>query len=74
MKTRAAVVHQVNALTIETIELDPPQATEVLVRVRAAGRLPVNELITQHYSLDQAAQAFADMEAGTTARGVIVFD
>ncbi len=37
MQTRAAVVREYNQLTIETIELDSPQATEVLVRVRAAG-------------------------------------
>ncbi len=37
MKTRAAVVRELNQLTIETIELDPPKATEVLVRVHAAG-------------------------------------
>ena len=37
MKTRAAVVREINQLSIETIELDPPLATEVLLRVRAAG-------------------------------------
>jgi S-(hydroxymethyl)glutathione dehydrogenase / alcohol dehydrogenase len=44
-----------------------------LVELYRAGRLPVNELITQRYSLDQVAQAFADMQAGTIARGVIIF-
>lgn len=37
MQTRAAVVREINQLTIETVELDPPKASEVLVRVRAAG-------------------------------------
>lgn len=37
MKTRAAVVREVDKLTIEEIELDPPKAGEVLVRVQAAG-------------------------------------
>ena len=37
MKTRAAVVRELNKLTVETVELDAPKANEVLVRVRAAG-------------------------------------
>ena len=38
-----------------------------------AGRLKLDELITKRYSIDQAPQAFADMESGKNARGVIVF-
>jgi Zn-dependent alcohol dehydrogenase len=37
MKIRAAVVPVTNQLSIETIELDPPRAGEVLVRTVAAG-------------------------------------
>ena len=37
MQTRAAVVREINQLTIESVELDAPKASEVLVRVRAAG-------------------------------------
>lgn len=37
MKIKAAVVRQINRLSIETVELDPPKATEVMVRVQAAG-------------------------------------
>jgi hypothetical protein len=37
MKIKAAVVREINQLAIETVELDPPQANEVLVRVKAAG-------------------------------------
>ncbi|MSU70361.1 MAG: Zn-dependent alcohol dehydrogenase [Opitutaceae bacterium] len=37
MKIRAAVVHAANQLSIETIELSPPAAGEVLVRTHAAG-------------------------------------
>lgn len=37
MKTKAAVVREANKLTIEEIELDPPKANEVLVRMQAAG-------------------------------------
>ena len=38
-----------------------------------AGKLKLDELITQRYSIDQAPQAFADMQSGRNARGVIVF-
>lgn len=37
------------------------------------GRLKLDELVTATYSIDQAQQAFADLEAGVNARGVIVF-
>ncbi|WP_203143233.1 zinc-binding dehydrogenase [Marinobacter mangrovi] len=39
-----------------------------------AGKLKLDELITQTYRIDQAPQAFDDMVAGKNARGVIVFD
>ncbi len=38
------------------------------------GKLKLDELITRHYRLGQINEAFADMEAGENARGVIVFD
>jgi S-(hydroxymethyl)glutathione dehydrogenase/alcohol dehydrogenase len=38
-----------------------------------AGRLKLEELITQRYAIDEAPQAFADLQAGKNARGVIVF-
>ncbi|MBS0337201.1 MAG: Zn-dependent alcohol dehydrogenase [Proteobacteria bacterium] len=38
-----------------------------------AGRLKLDELITRRYSIDEAPQAFADMQSGKNARGVIVF-
>ncbi|HYW93142.1 MAG TPA: Zn-dependent alcohol dehydrogenase [Gammaproteobacteria bacterium] len=38
------------------------------------GRLKLDELVTRTYSVDQAPEAFADLEAGRNARGVIVFD
>ena len=37
------------------------------------GRLKLDELVTATYEIDQAAQAFTDLEAGRNARGVIVF-
>ncbi|MDG5499993.1 Zn-dependent alcohol dehydrogenase [Marinobacter sp. BGYM27] len=38
------------------------------------GKLKLDELITKTYSIDEAPQAFDDMEAGKNARGVIVFE
>ena len=37
------------------------------------GQLKLDELITRRYSVDEAPGAFADLEAGKNARGVIVF-
>jgi Zn-dependent alcohol dehydrogenase len=37
MKIKAAVAREVNALTVEEVELQAPQSHEVLVRIRAAG-------------------------------------
>ena len=45
-----------------------------LVDLYRAGRLPVSGLITRRYKLDEVMQAFADMEAGQVARGVISFE
>jgi NDMA-dependent alcohol dehydrogenase len=38
-----------------------------------SGKLKLDELITRRYSIDEAPQAFADLESGKNARGVIVF-
>jgi Zn-dependent alcohol dehydrogenase len=38
-----------------------------------AGRLKLDELITHRYKIDDTAQAFADLESGKNARGVIEF-
>ena len=38
------------------------------------GRLDLDGMITNTYSIDQAVQAFTDLEAGANARGVIVYD
>jgi len=45
-----------------------------LLSLYKAGRLKLDELITHRYSIDEAAQAFADLAGGRNARGVIVFD
>jgi len=44
-----------------------------LIALYKAKRLKLDELITRTYRIDEAAQAFADLEAGRNARGVIVF-
>jgi S-(hydroxymethyl)glutathione dehydrogenase/alcohol dehydrogenase len=38
-----------------------------------SGRVKLDELVTRTYAIDEAPQAFADLEAGRNARGVIVF-
>ena len=38
------------------------------------GQLDLDRMVTRTYRLDEAPQAFADLEQGTNARGVIVYD
>jgi S-(hydroxymethyl)glutathione dehydrogenase/alcohol dehydrogenase len=45
-----------------------------LLALYRAGKLKLDELITHRYRIEEAPQAFADLEAGKNARGVIVFD
>jgi S-(hydroxymethyl)glutathione dehydrogenase/alcohol dehydrogenase len=44
-----------------------------LLALYMAGRLKLEELITRRYEIGEAPQAFADLEAGVNARGVITF-
>ncbi len=44
-----------------------------LLRLYMTGKLKLDELITRRYRIDEAPQAFADLESGRNARGVIVF-
>ncbi len=44
-----------------------------LLRLYKAGRLKLDELVTNTYSVDEAPKAFEDLEKGLNARGVIVF-
>jgi len=46
-----------------------PEVERILVALRDQRE----ELITRRYSIDEAPQAFADLQAGKNARGVIVF-
>lgn len=51
-------------------QLDFPR----LIGLYRSGRLKLDELITRTYSIAEAPQAFADLRAGRSGRGVIVFD
>ncbi|MGH9577578.1 MAG: zinc-binding dehydrogenase [Terriglobales bacterium] len=44
-----------------------------MLQLYMAGKLKLDELITRRYQIDEAPQAFADLESGKNARGVIVF-
>jgi len=44
-----------------------------LLQLYMAGKLKLDELITRRYTIGEAPQAFADLEAARNARGVIVF-
>jgi S-(hydroxymethyl)glutathione dehydrogenase/alcohol dehydrogenase len=44
-----------------------------LLALYAAGKFKLDELITRRYKDRRGAQAFADLESGKNARGVIVF-
>ncbi|MCZ6680824.1 MAG: Zn-dependent alcohol dehydrogenase [Candidatus Poribacteria bacterium] len=45
-----------------------------LLQLYDEGKLKIDELITQNYRIEEINEAFADMEAGKNARGVILFD
>ena len=38
------------------------------------GQLDLDRMVSQTYTIDEAPQAFADLESGKNARGVILFD
>jgi len=44
-----------------------------MLNLYLGGKLMLDELITRRYSIAEASQAFADLESGKNARGVIVF-
>jgi len=44
-----------------------------MLQLYMTGKLKLDELITKRYKIDEAPQAFADLESGKNARGVIVF-
>jgi Zn-dependent alcohol dehydrogenase len=44
-----------------------------LINLYLAGKLMIDELITRRYGMNEATEAFQDLEAGTLARGLIVY-
>jgi S-(hydroxymethyl)glutathione dehydrogenase/alcohol dehydrogenase len=52
----------------------PHEDMPMLLNLYDEGKLKLDELITRTYRLDQINEAFADMEAGRNARGVILFE
>lgn len=53
-----------------TPHLDVP----VLLDLAAQGKIPLDDLVTNRYALDEVEQGFTDMLEGRNFRGVIVFD
>ncbi|MDL1901423.1 Zn-dependent alcohol dehydrogenase [Anaerolineae bacterium CFX9] len=53
--------------------VNPPRDFPLMLDLFVAGKLPLNRLITQRYSLEQINEAYAAMLTGKVARGVIVF-
>ena len=45
-----------------------------LLRMYQAGQLKLEELITKEYTLDEVAQGYRDMHAGTNIRGIVVYE
>ena len=46
----------------------------MLLDLYKAGKLDLEGMVTRTYTIDEAPQAFADLEAGRNARGVILYD
>ncbi|MBK8030147.1 MAG: zinc-binding dehydrogenase [Chloroflexi bacterium] len=53
--------------------VDSQRDFPLLVDLYAAGKLKLDELVTQEYSLEEINEAFETMMTGSVARGVIVF-
>jgi S-(hydroxymethyl)glutathione dehydrogenase/alcohol dehydrogenase len=51
----------------------PHKDVETYLALYAGGKLMLDELISQRYTLDQYEEAFHDLESGKLARGVFVF-
>lgn len=45
-----------------------------MLRLYQEGRFALDEMITSTYTLDEVAQGYRDLEAGTNIRGVVLFD
>lgn len=54
-------------------DANPPADFPRLLSLYRQGKLDLDGMVSHTYSIDDAPQAFADMEKGVNARGVIVF-
>ena len=64
MKTRAAVAWKAGApLTIETVDLEGPRASEIAI----------DDLITHRLKLDDINRGFELMKSGESIRSVVVY-
>ena len=52
----------------------PQRDFPMLADLYLSGRLKIDELITQHYPLEEFDRALDDLRAGNLARGVFVMD
>lgn len=52
--------------------MDPHLVIPWCVDLYAAGRLPLDRLVTERYGLDELPQAFADLGSGRAGRGVVM--
>ena len=46
----------------------------MLLDLYKGGKLDLDRMITRTYKIDEAPQAFTDLESGVNARGVIVYN
>jgi Zn-dependent alcohol dehydrogenase len=53
--------------------MNPRLDLPMLVELYRAGKLDLDKMITKRYALEDLERAFADMERGNIARGVLVF-
>ena len=54
--------------------VSPKRDFPLFLEMYQQGRLKLDELVSQRYSLDQINEAYAEMLTGKVARGIIVFD
>lgn len=54
-------------------DANPPVDFPRLLDLYKSGKLNLDDMVSQTYSIDEAPQAFEDMKNNTNARGVIVF-
>ena len=53
--------------------VNPAEDFPKLIRLYTRGKLDLDGMVTSTYTIDQAPNAFADLEKGVNARGVILF-